>query len=61
MEEGFLYLDYSRTSWLRERPRHFWQGDFSDRLGPKNHAGIVNYPALSCRTCRVVVFEYPSA
>jgi hypothetical protein len=60
MEVGFLYLDHHRTSWLRERPEHVWQGDFSDHLGPKTTAGLVNYPGFRCRDCQVILFVYRS-
>lgn len=61
MEHGFLYFDYHRTSWLRERPEHFWQGDFSDHLGPPPaHAGLASGPADRCRECGTVLFQYLS-
>jgi len=60
METGFLYYDFHRTSWLRERPEHFWQGDFSDHLGPPSSSATVNGPAVRCRECKVVLFQYPS-
>lgn len=59
METGFLYFDYHRTSWLRERPQHFWQGDFSDHLGPSTSAGLIDCPGARCRECHLVLFEYP--
>ena len=61
MEQGFLYFDFHRTSWLQERPQHFWQGDFGDHLGPPTSTGIVNGPGARCRDCRIVLFQYPGA
>ena len=61
MEAGYLYFAYHTTSWLRERPLHFWQGDYSDHFGPSTSPGVVNVPGARCRECRVVLFQYPPA
>jgi len=58
MESGILSYDYSRLSWLRSRPAHFWQGDFSDHLGPRPNPGMVYATAIRCRDCHIVTFEY---
>lgn len=59
MEVGFLAVDRARTSWLRERPEHWWQGDFSDHVLPSGARAVAICPAARCLACGLVLFQHP--